>query len=121
MSLVIEAKNQNQESLHKKDGGQHLTSLEWYGRNYQAREAEVIPVVAASVTVADEGTEYPETARVLTPDKIVEVLDNLKQLYLALANEEPLMQRPKLGELIQTFGLLSSTFVSRYTVRVQRT
>ena len=63
-SLVIEAKNENQESLHKRDAEQLLSSLQWFRNSYPTR-GEPVPVFIAKKAKADKLSYFPDKTRVL--------------------------------------------------------
>jgi hypothetical protein len=116
ISLVIEVKNENKKSLHKKDSGQLHTSLEWF-RHYYKSTHNVIPIVVAKMSAADRGSQFPRGTRVLTPDKIKGLLNNLNSFYSALIKEPPLLRNPrKVGELQVQYRILPEQFSGKYTV-----
>jgi len=84
-SLVIEAKTQNKNSLHKKDAGQLLGSLQWFERTYPSR-GEPTPVMVAGVVHADRLSDFPNGVRVLTPECVAELLDKLRSMFEELAH-----------------------------------
>lgn len=119
MSFVIEAKNENQESLHKADSGQLHTSLEWFSRNYKVKPPPV-PVVVAKVDIADAGSQFPDGTRVLLPAKLQEMLNNLVSFYNALIKEPPLLRVPhKIRELLVQHKIAPDQLMGNYTGKIQ--
>jgi len=115
ISLVIEAKNQNEESLHKKDAGQLLLSLQWFQQNYPARK-DPVPVIVAEVTNSDSKAGFPPNTRVLTPTGMKTLLDAVEAFYRKLITEKPLLKQPGLiGELLKDFRISPDQFVVNYT------
>lgn len=121
ISLVIEAKNQNEKTLHKRDSGQLLISLQWFGRNYPLRDA-AIPVIAAKVSTPDRYSDYPDNTRVITQDRLFLLLENLEKFYYKLINEGPLFATvDNIREQLNSFKLSSNQFISTYTVPLEKT
>lgn len=117
--LVIEVKNENEHSLHKKDSGQLHTSLEWFRKKYKVA-FEATPVIVCKVSTADKGSQFPANTRLLTPDKMTELLNNLSLFYSALIKEPPLLRSPmKVTELQSQFGISSDQFIGKYTIRLK--
>ena len=118
-SLVIEAKNMNQKSLHKKDAEQLFHSLEWFKRSYSTRQ-NPIPIIAARILVADSKVLFPEGTRVITPEKMERLLNRLEQFYQNLVNDPSLLKQPKeILELQTSIGISPEQFIGRYTVKVK--
>jgi hypothetical protein len=116
LSLVIEAKNENEETLHKKDAGQLLLSLQWFSRNFQPLKPP-IPVMVAKVSVADRKAGFPEDTRVLTPEKMNHLIDNLETFYKKLVDEPSLLSSPaKILELQTALEISPEQFRGRYTL-----
>lgn len=116
VSLVIEAKNQNEDALHKKDAGQLLLSLQWFERSFPKRQTPV-PVMIARANLADRKAGFPDGTRVVTPEKMQALLDELEGFFQNLANELPLMTQTHLIlERQAARGLTPEQFVGRFTV-----
>lgn len=119
VSLVVEAKNQNEDALHKKDAGQLLLSLQWFKRNFPKQQTPV-PIVIARVNVADRKAGFPDGTRVVTPEKMRALLDEIEGFFQNLTNELPLMTQAHLILERQTArGLTPEQFVGRFTVPLQ--
>lgn len=115
ISLVMEAKSQNEESLHKSDAGQLLLSLQWFAKAFPER-TEPVPVMIAKVDIADRKAGFPSSTRVITPGKMVELLDQLEAFFRGLASSLPLMVQPHVIEEQQAArGLMPEQFVSKFT------
>lgn len=118
IGLVIEAKNENEKTVHKKDAGQLLISLQWFDQNYPLLKPG-IPVVAAKTNVADKKSGYPKNTRFLTAEKMVDLMNDLEKFYQQLVRLEPLFRTPqKIHELQTQFGLLPENFVGQYTEKM---
>ncbi|MHA1973164.1 MAG: DEAD/DEAH box helicase [Candidatus Hodarchaeales archaeon] len=116
ISLVIEAKTQNEKSLHKKDAGQLAVSLEWFKKDYSTRN-DPIPIVLAKMSACDHDAHYPSETRIIIPDKLYELLDTLEQFFLKVINQPLLSSNPKsLKSLQQEFSLLPEQFINKFTV-----
>ncbi|MFH0990362.1 MAG: DEAD/DEAH box helicase [bacterium] len=116
-SFVIEAKNQNHESLHKKDAGQLHQSLQWFSENYKTRNGQ--PIVVAKVALADRNAEFPPDTRVLLPAKMVDLLNNIEDFYQAIIGDLPSSLDPKrIIQQLPHFNLEPDQFVGKYTVRL---
>lgn len=115
-SFVIEVKNQNQYSLHKKDAGQLHVSVQWFKNNYPAR-GEPIPITVAKVTSVDTDAKYPDNTRIITSGCMDQLLKNLEQFYQSLINELPLFtQANYLSELQTKYRLLPKEILDHFTV-----
>ena len=116
LSFVIEVKNENKEALHKKDAGQLLLSLQWFERNYPTRKPG-LPLVVAKVTMAEPKTGFPEGTRVLTPEKLQQMLDRLEIFFKTLIDQPSLVSSPaKIHELQTKMGISPEQFRGNYTV-----
>lgn len=89
ISLVIEAKTQNEDSLHKRDAGQLLQSMEWFKESYKARAAP-IPVVVAKVSLSDQNANFPSGARIIMPKHMRSLLNSVEQFFRKII-AEPLL------------------------------
>jgi hypothetical protein len=117
--FVVEVKNKNKDSLHKKDAGQLLISLKWFSDNYPARP-DGQPIVVAKINLADKKSGFPSNTRVLTPEKMNVLLDNLEKFYQALIQGMPSSLEPKkIRELLPQFEIAPDQFVGKYTERIK--
>jgi hypothetical protein len=89
ISVVIEAKNENQHSLHKKDAGQMMQSLAWYNENYAARESKILPVVAAKITKPDNDAIFPNDCKVLDQDAVNKLITQTHLFLIKLIEQGP--------------------------------
>jgi hypothetical protein len=92
-ALIIEAKTQNVDSLHKKDAAQLLHSIEWY-RQYFSKPTSLTPIIVSSVTIVDSDTVFPKGTRLLTPELLDSFLTALDRFYTRLIHEPPLFRQP---------------------------
>lgn len=117
--FVIEAKNENEESLHKKDAGQLLLSIAWFKKNYPTF-GEPIPIIAAKVSVSDHSSGFPDNTRVITQEKMSALLDSLEIIYNRIIAEPVLATNLKLlAEAQQNVRLMPEQFIGNFTVRLQ--
>ena len=115
MSLVIEAKNENQNSLHKKDASQLLSSIQWFKTNFATRR-EPIPIIVAKVTVCDSDAYFPDNMRVITPTTMHKLLEMVEQFYHKMIAEPLLCSSAKsILKLQQNFLLLPEQFCGNFT------
>jgi hypothetical protein len=115
VSLVIEAKNQNSESLHKKDAGQLALSIQWFERQYPSRDPAV-PLIVAKMAFADRKTDFPDETRVITPTNMNELLNALESMYFSMIETPLLYSEPSSIETLQTgLRLTEPQFVSAFT------
>lgn len=115
VSLVIEAKNENAVSLHKKDATQLLGSMQWYKETYKDGP-KAIPVIAAKVSKMDDPIHFPDGARLIQQTHIDKLIENLEKFYIAFNNELPLARNEqKIKELQQKYDLLPEKFISKYS------
>lgn len=116
-AFVIEAKNENQNSLHKKDSGQLHDSLQWAKESYPVFADRLQPVVVARVTQVDHDANYPANTRVLTQQGCVTLGTALHQFMQKMAQLGPVFATPDivLTEL-SNFGLHPDQFIGRHTV-----
>ena len=118
-SFVIEAKSENEETLHKKDAEQMTFSLAWFKRNYATR-GEPIPLVVAKVAKSDLHATFPAGTRVLLPDGMKSLLDTLQQFYRMFLSKPLDLANPKqVAELQRSLKLTPPQIVSHYTVEVR--
>ncbi len=118
-SLVIEAKNQNQESLHKRDAGQLVLSIEWFKKHFPIRK-DPIPIIVAKVAVSDRHSGFPNNTRVITQDKMGVFLNTLEQFYNRIISEPLFASDLKsLAAIQRTFNLMPDQFIPHFTVELQ--
>ncbi len=118
ISLVIEVKNENKNSLHKKDAGQLLVSLEWFKRTFSGRN-DPLPITVAKVSVSDNKAHYPPETRVITPKKMAKLLNKIEKFYRMLVDQPLLGSNARsLAQLQQRFSLLPEQFVGNYTEKI---
>jgi len=111
----VEAKNQNQDSLHKKDAGQLLLSLNWFSKNYPTRPSPQ-PIIVAKVTKADKKAGFPDNTRIITPAKMALWLDNIERFYQSLVQGMPNSLDPKqIAQRLPQFSLAPEQFLSNHT------
>ncbi len=116
LSLVIEAKNQNQDSLHKKDAGQLHQSLQWFRDSYPTRP-EPRPIVVAKIELTDPNAQFPPNTRVLVPTKMNALLDNIERFYQAILQDPGTNLQPKrIAQQLPAFGIAPEQFVGKYTI-----
>lgn len=116
VSLVIEAKTGNQKSLHRKDAGQLLQSLQWFTRAYSQRPPPV-PIILARVTTPDRGAEFPSGTRVIVWESIERLLSDLEGLCVRIADELPIFRTAEAAtKLLAGIHALGEGFVERFTV-----
>ena len=115
VSLVIEVQNAHKTSLPKKDSGQLHDSLQWFKKNYPKRIP--LPLVVAKVTSTEKDANFPPDTRVLTPEGMRILLNNLDVFVGRLVAKAAVT--PNLTEILtwqSECGLLPSQFLPKYTV-----
>jgi len=121
LALVIEVKNENKTSLHKKDGSQLLSSMQWFRENFP-RGKNPIPVFVANVTLCDQGAYFPENTKVITSGKMSILLEKVEQCYGKMIAEPLLWSNNKsFDELQQSFSLSPEQFIKNFTDNLQKT
>ncbi|MBW2186714.1 MAG: hypothetical protein JRG71_10070 [Deltaproteobacteria bacterium] len=120
LSLIIEAKNQNELKLHKKDSGQLLISLQWFERSYPTLK-NFVPVIASKVCSPDRYSDYPDNTRIITQKCMLKLLVCLEKFYVKLASEGPLFSNAKnISGILFNYKLTPAQFVSEYTVPLSK-
>ena len=118
-SFVVEAKNENESTLHKKDAAQMTLSLAWFERNYPTRGSP-IPLVVAKTARSDHHATYPDGTRVLLPEGMQDLLNRLHQFYKTLISEPLRLNTPKqIAELQRNLDLTPNQIASGLAVPVQ--
>jgi len=119
VSLVMEAKTENQKSLHKKDAGQLSASVNWFKKNYQTRK-NVIPIIACRTNLCDCDAYFPENTRVITSDGINQLFEKLEQFYRKIIAQPLMYSTPKsILKLQQDFSLLPEQFCRNFTKKLR--
>jgi hypothetical protein len=78
-------------------------------------------MVVAKVFIADNNAIFPDKTRVLTPENMKSLLDNLETFYQAIANLDPIFRtEQKIHELQDQHKLSPGQFISQYTVPVKQ-
>ena len=115
-AFVIEAKNGNENSLHRKDAEQMHHSMQWVADTYPPYVERRRPVVVARVTKVDDGTLYPDGTRVLTQDCCRALASAFHQLTIKVAQQGPIVVTPLwIQAEMATFGLLPEQFLGKHT------
>jgi hypothetical protein len=118
---VIEVKNENKISLHKKDSGQLHNSIAWAKSSFPAYADRVVPVTAAKIANVDDDAHYPEGTRVLLEDGAKRLARGMHQLCVKLASEGPIFLTPaNVWNQMQELQLLPEQFVNRYTAPTKK-
>ncbi len=120
VSLVIEAKNQIKDSLHKADAGQMLLSLQWFAKNYPARK-DPAAIVFSDAMILDRDADFPPSMRVVTSEGVQSLLHALEQFFARFADEPLIYSNPKSIEQFQReLRLLPEQFVGAYASKPRR-
>lgn len=115
--FVIEAKNENQHSLHKKDSGQLHDSLQWTRDSHPVFAERLQPVVVAKVTTVDRDANYPADTRVLTQRSCTALGTALHQLMQKLAQLGPVFATADVVLVeLNNYGLHPEQFIGKHTV-----
>ena len=110
---VIEVKHQRN-TLPKSDGSQLLSSMRWFKESYPEHTA--VPVVVARLIKPEREAFFPENTRVLTPDGLDSLVDNLGKFLTNLVKQKPLFwEPPQINNLLHRFDLAPSQFAGNYT------
>jgi hypothetical protein len=118
-SIVIEAKNQNESTLHKSDAGQLLLSLSWFEKTHPERD-KPIALMVAKTNIADQKAGFPANTRVLKPEGMSDLLDQLEAFFRELAAALPIFKQPSaFAEKLAARGLTAEQFASKFTVPIQ--
>ncbi|NML63479.1 DEAD/DEAH box helicase family protein [Massilia sp. RP-1-19] len=116
-ALVIEAKNENLKTLHKKDSGQLHDSMQWSQTNYPVFAERFESLVVAKVTAVDHDANYPPQTRVLTQAGCTALGVALVQFMQKLAQLGPVFASPEFVlEEMYKFKLHPDQFFGTYTV-----
>lgn len=118
-AYVIEVKNENRESLHKKDSGQLHTSMQWAAENYPTYANRLIPVTVAKVLIADKDAHYPDDTRVIDVQGCQLIGQALHQLCQKLAKNGPIFLDPKtVLEEMSLFRLTPEQFLANFSKKI---
>lgn len=118
-AVVIEAKTQNEDSLHKRDAGQLLLSMEWFKKSFATRK-NFVPVIVAKVSISDRRAGFPSNTRVVTEDRMHALLDSLEQFYRRIISEPLFASTPKsLARIQRELNLTSDRFIISFTVELR--
>jgi hypothetical protein len=119
MNFVLEAKTENEQSLHKKDAGQLELSLRWYERSLPMRSAPQSCMVA-KVNKADRNAGFSSSTCVLMPEGIDRLINSLLDLVRAMISDAGLISNLKLlAQRQEAFKLMPDQFKSAYTVPIE--
>jgi hypothetical protein len=120
LSLVIEAKTENQESLHKRDAGQLSSSMNWFKENFLARRNPV-PIIVSKATLCDSDAYFPANTKVITSARIRDLLEKVEQFYCKMIAEPLLCSSAKsILQLQQDFSLLPEQFLGNFTEKLKK-
>lgn len=120
LALVIEAKNENEKKLHKKDAGQLLLSLQWFQRSYPTRN-NFVPIIAAKTSSPDRYTDYPDGTRVFTQKKVDEMFSSLESLLTNLISQGPAFWNARyVLNLLHQYKLSQDNFIKAYTIPLSK-
>lgn len=118
-SWIIEAKNDRHGKLAKVDGGQLLSSMEWFQEIYPERTG--VPIVVARKFQMERDAYFPENTRVITPESLALLVDNLDHFVTALVQREPVLwTAEQVGQLLVTYKLAAVQFSGFYTKAVAK-
>jgi len=120
LSLVIEAKTENQKSLHKKDSGQLLNSLQWFKEKYPKLN-QPLPVIITNVSLIDDDAYFPDNTRIINQEKINFLLDGLENFYYTLISDSSLMSnRESTYRSLESYSLTPQRIISKFTFLLKK-
>lgn len=119
-ALIIEAKNENEKKLHKKDAGQLLISCQWYDRrNQNARE--IIPVIASKTTSPDRYSDYPDGTRVIDSACLTNIFSEICEIIDSFVRDGKIFATPENSQhLLEKKGLIGRSFINKFTVPLSK-
>lgn len=116
---VIEAKNENQDSLHKSDSGQMHDSLQWARENFPEYADRLVPLVVARVLKVDHDAHYPANTHVLSQEGCSALGLALHQMCQKFSKLGPVFVTPDLVlKEMASFKLTPEQFLGIYAVRM---
>lgn len=116
LAVVIEAKTQNEDSLHKRDAGQLLLSMEWFKKNYPTRK-NFVPLIIAKIATSDRRAGFPSNTRVMIENDVHSLLDSLEQFYRRIISKPLFASTPEsLARIQRELNLTSDEFINSFTV-----
>lgn len=119
-AFVIEVKNENEASLHKKDSGQLHDSIQWAKTNYPAYADRLVPVTVAKVRNADDDAHYPPETRVIDTEGCKLIGQALHQLNQKLAKNGPVFLEPQaVLESMSLFRLSPEQFLANFSKKIE--
>jgi hypothetical protein len=118
ISILIEVKNQNEESVHKKDAAQLLQSIQWFSENYPTRST-CLPLIVAKIAVADKNASFPAGTKILLPDKLSDLISRIESFYNTLIrNPKASSSANKFHDLQSGMGLLPEQFMGTFAAKL---
>jgi len=92
--ICIEAKNEQQTSIHKKDAAQLLMSMQWCSKQLASGIQKLVPVFATNVTTADRLEDIAFGPHILSETFLMDLIDRLRKVVLSLTYDGPLFTDP---------------------------
>lgn len=118
--FVIEAKNENKSSLHKKDSGQLHDSMQWTRTNYPVHADKLLPITVARVRNADADANYPADTRVIDEECCQKLAQSFHNLLQTLAKNGPVfLVAQTVWEEMSKFGLTPDQFLNNYSKKIE--
>ena len=117
--LVIECKNgvTTEGGISKKDAGQLGQSLAWFSHRYAASSA--IPVIIHKHSALGQGASAIEGMRVISPEKLGKLRENLRMFSKQLANPDVSKNVSHVGKRLVQFEFSADTFVNGFSIPVR--
>jgi hypothetical protein len=116
---VIECKTERQHALPKGDGEQLLAAEQWHKET--APERKCVPVVVSRIVNPEPDAYFPDGTRVITPEKLDELLANVERFVAELGGQLPLFRSvDRIREALRRHHLNDDEFANRYTVPLGR-
>lgn len=120
LAFIIEAKNENEKKLHKKDAGQLLISLQWFERSFPTKKL-FVPLVAAKIISPDRYSDYPDKTRVITMKNVNAIFSALEGLTNNLINQGPAFwSGENISKLFHQYKLSTDAIVKNFTTPLSR-
>jgi hypothetical protein len=115
LSFVIEVKiDAKYDKIPKKDGGQLLSSMEWFKDAYPTRTAT--PSFVVATTIRDDKTMLPAGARVITPATLASLVNAISNfLASVVAKGAAALSEAEINRLQVEHGLAEAQFLGRFS------
>ena len=101
--------------MYKKHAEQLSNAMDWF-RGSTRVKAKAVPVLVHPTSKFDKKAAVPTGCKVVTKEKLVQLLEALNKYATALSNKDTFRDARRVATLLGTLGLTADAYLETYMV-----